>query len=259
MRRPRRRRQPSRTCTYIALAFILFTIWIWTANILFLHNLPAPISHPSHLAFIISQVSDDGTIHDNAQIEQDFKRDIFLQRLSHYPLPYHTLRNITEYGFTRLIAIGDLHGDLEQATKLLKLCNIIDDSLSWNTSNTILIQTGDIVDRGPNSIEIYKLFNSLRSQAVEYNSLVFQLLGNHEINNLNGRMKHTNQEEIKRNGGESEWNKIFSLENKEIGNRLRNFPIVMIIGNTLFCHAGLRYLLICHLFGIGSSSFYVVL
>lgn len=209
----------------IGFGFLFFNIWI-------IHSvLPAHMQHPADHPQIINK-------HHRRRLK--IENEQYLKQFLEYPLPSHTLRNVTKYGMKRIVAIGDLHGDLLQTIKLLKLTNIINDALSWNTRDTILIQTGDIVDRGPNSIDIYQLFNSLRKQSINYNSLVFYLLGNHEMNNLEGSFKHTNKEEIQNHGGEIEWKKIFSLENKEIGYQLRNAPITMIIGNTLFCHAGLR-------------------
>lgn len=46
----------------------------------------------------------------------------------------------------RTIFIGDIHGHLQELTELLTLCE-------WNEETDRLIILGDLVDRGPNSIE----------------------------------------------------------------------------------------------------------
>lgn len=57
----------------------------------------------------------------------------------------------------------------------------MDDRGNWIGKDATLIQTGDIVDRGPDTIAIYKLFDSLRTQARGAGGEVVSLLGNHEV------------------------------------------------------------------------------
>lgn len=62
----------------------------------------------------------------------------------------------------RIVAIGDLHGDKAQAAKVLMLAGLVDSNLDWIGGNAVLVQTGDIVDRGPNSIELLLIFQKLQ-------------------------------------------------------------------------------------------------
>eukprot|EP01084_Bolivina_argentea_P242540 406837_1 len=151
-----------------------------------------------------------------------------------YPnnIPYE-LRDISKY--STIIAIGDLHGDLDQTYKLLQLSGILNKSKEWIANDTILIQTGDIVDRGSQSIQIYLLLMELRKVAQKHNSLVLQILGNHEFLNLNGNYQFVNKLEFIKYGL---WYKLWNMNNK-IGYFLRHTPVLRIIGNTLFVHAGL--------------------
>ena len=106
------------------------------------------------------------------------------------------MRDISKYD--RIIAIGDLHGDLDQTIKILLLAEIIDANTDCIANKTILIQTGDIVDRGSDSIKIYHLFLKLHHQCKSYDSLVLNQIGNHEhlnfindftyLNALDGRL-----------------------------------------------------------------------
>lgn len=61
-----------------------------------------------------------------------------------------------------LIAIGDLHGDLEQGYKALKLAGVVNRHNLWAGGQATLVQTGDLLDRGPNSIELVQLFERLK-------------------------------------------------------------------------------------------------
>lgn len=50
--------------------------------------------------------------------------------------------------FTRkIVAIGDLHGDLPNALKVLKMTKVIDDHDDWSGEVDILVQTGDIIGK----------------------------------------------------------------------------------------------------------------
>lgn len=75
----------------------------------------------------------------------------------------------------------DLHGDLSHALKILRTASLVDQRGYWIGKDTTLIQTGDIVDRGPDTIAIYRLFDSLRTQAAGAGGEVISLLGNHEV------------------------------------------------------------------------------
>lgn len=46
-----------------------------------------------------------------------------------------------------IVAIGDLHGDMENARRVLKFSGVVDENLDWSGKVDILVQTGDIIDR----------------------------------------------------------------------------------------------------------------
>jgi 3',5'-cyclic AMP phosphodiesterase CpdA len=66
------------------------------------------------------------------------------------------------------------------------MVKIIDDSSTWIAGNDILVQTGDIVDRGPYALGIYQLMGELRSQALLTGGQVVSIMGNHEVMNALG-------------------------------------------------------------------------
>lgn len=61
-----------------------------------------------------------------------------------------------------LIAIGDLHGDLEQGYAALKLAGLVNAHDRWSGGQATLVQTGDLLDREPNSIDLVQLFERLK-------------------------------------------------------------------------------------------------
>lgn len=50
----------------------------------------------------------------------------------------------------RIVAVGDIHGDLEALFSILLRAEIIDISGKWKAIDTFLVQTGDIMDKGRN-------------------------------------------------------------------------------------------------------------
>ena len=54
-------------------------------------------------------------------------------------------------GVGRVVAIGDVHGDYEQFVAVLRSAKLIDSEETWSGGKTHLVQTGDVLDRGPDS------------------------------------------------------------------------------------------------------------
>lgn len=64
--------------------------------------------------------------------------------------------------------MADLHGDLQHAHNVLRMAGIVDAEANWIGGDAVLASTGDIVDRGDDTIELYKMFDRLREQALEH-------------------------------------------------------------------------------------------
>jgi hypothetical protein len=84
----------------------------------------------------------------------------------------------------RLVAIGDVHGDLDATRKALKLAGAIDDHDKWIGKDLVLVQTGDELDRGDDERKIVDLFDRLGGEAKAAGGLVIALNGNHEVMNV---------------------------------------------------------------------------
>lgn len=83
----------------------------------------------------------------------------------------------------RIIAIGDLHGDVYALKRALRLGELIDDKDDWIGGDSVLVQVGDQTDRGDFELEIYSLLEKISKQAEKAGGKVLALLGNHEIMN----------------------------------------------------------------------------
>ena len=93
-------------------------------------------------------------------------------------------------GVERIVAIGDVHGDHDQFRRILEAAGIVDDRGRWDAGATHLVQTGDVVDRGPDSRDILDTLDKLASQAEKAGGRVHRLIGNHEAMNVYGDLRY---------------------------------------------------------------------
>jgi hypothetical protein len=82
------------------------------------------------------------------------------------------------------VAIGDIHGAYNGLISILRDTDLIDDNNQWTGGTTTLVQTGDIVDRGPGVRKVLDLLIDLERQAEEQGGRVLVLMGNHEAMTL---------------------------------------------------------------------------
>tara|TARA_R110002073_G_scaffold140253_10_gene290867 strand:- start:28942 stop:29991 length:1050 start_codon:yes stop_codon:yes gene_type:complete len=100
------------------------------------------------------------------------------------------VRNLRHKQTSRLVAIGDLHGDMEATRRALRLAGAIDEADAWIGGDLLLVQTGDILDRGDDEQEILDLFAKLTIEAAAAGGAIYQLQGNHELMNAMGDFRY---------------------------------------------------------------------
>jgi len=93
-------------------------------------------------------------------------------------------------GVSRIVVIGDLEGNYEKFTDMLRTGGLIDERNRWSGGQTHLVQLGDIPDRGPNSRMIMDLLMQLEPQAQRAGGRVHALIGNHEAMNVYGDLRY---------------------------------------------------------------------
>ncbi|KAK4533157.1 hypothetical protein CCYA_CCYA15G4014 [Cyanidiococcus yangmingshanensis] len=171
----------------------------------------------------------------------------------------------------RLVALGDVHGDLNALKKCLRLADVINERDEWTGADTVVVQVGDIFDRGDAERAVLHFLDALDRLAHGSGGAVYRLLGNHEIMNVDLDFRYVTP------GGFAE----FRLRDRELAGRalekayrtlppayrqrVRALPpekraralalapgcptarllaerglLVLIIGGTLFVHGGLR-------------------
>ena len=84
----------------------------------------------------------------------------------------------------RVVAIGDVHGAFDQFVEILQTAGLVDAKRQWIGGTTVLVQTGDVFDRGPKVREALDLLMRLEEEAKRAGGRVEALLGNHEVMNL---------------------------------------------------------------------------
>lgn len=94
----------------------------------------------------------------------------------------------------RLVAIGDLHGDLAATRSALMLAGAIDENDHWIGGDLVIVQTGDQLDRGGDELEVLDLLDSLREQSRAVGGDVHVLNGNHELMNAKLDMRYVTPE-----------------------------------------------------------------
>jgi diadenosine tetraphosphatase ApaH/serine/threonine PP2A family protein phosphatase len=83
-------------------------------------------------------------------------------------------------------AATDLHGQLGAVDRLLAEAGLAVDGAWIAPPGTALVVTGDMVDRGPDSLGLVRRLAGLRAQAAVAGSIVALLEGNHEVQVLGG-------------------------------------------------------------------------
>lgn len=131
---------------------------------------------------------------------------------------------------SKLVAIGDIHGDLSVAIKSLKLAGVISmsindnikdiSSINWTGGNTYVVQLGDQIDRvrpekyynnlcveennicddEGSDLKIICLFERLHSQALKQGGALISILGNHELMNVDQDFRYVSPKEFREFG-----------------------------------------------------------
>ncbi len=139
----------------------------------------------------------------------------------------------------RIVAVGDLHGDLDNAVSTLAMLGVVDGAGHWAGGNAVLVQTGDTTDRGADSRQVLAWLRQLEREAPATGGQVVALLGNHEVMNLRGDWRYVAPEDLATYGGEGPRKAAFALEGED-GAWLRTLGAAARVGETVFVHGGIR-------------------
>ena len=133
---------------------------------------------------------------------------------------------------SRVVAIGDLHGDVRALGAIGRACGLLDERGSWTGGQAHLVLMGDLVGGEDSRLLIHAVMR-LEREARRGGGRVHSLIGNHDVLPAAGRFgKMTRRErrayekdDFRGDGPYSAW--------------LRGRPTILKLGETLFVHAGL--------------------
>jgi len=97
----------------------------------------------------------------------------------------------------RVVAIADIHGDLDAFVGILQRAQLIDRVRRWSGANAILVQTGDFLDRGPKAREVMDFLMTLQKDAPRQGGRVIVLMGNHEAMNVFGDLRYVTADDYR--------------------------------------------------------------
>jgi calcineurin-like phosphoesterase family protein len=154
----------------------------------------------------------------------------------------------------RIVAVGDLHGDFAATKRALRLAGVLDDSGHWSGGDTMLVQTGDILDRGDGEQAMLDLFEQLRDEAQKAGGSVQVVNGNHELMNAVFDFRYVTP------GGFSDFEDAPGVDEHDprvaalppeqrarasafrpggpYAKKLAALPVVLEVGDTVFVHGG---------------------
>jgi hypothetical protein len=152
-------------------------------------------------------------------------------------------------GVKRVVAIGDIHGDLNALLKILFEKQLIERSGHWIGSEAHLVMIGDLVNGADNSRDILDYLIGLEKEAEFSRGKLHVVLGNHELRLLFGDTDALSYRNLKglvssSNISRSEMEKMVIHDfNKKKGiytNWLKGKNSIVVINDVAFVHAGLR-------------------
>lgn len=148
-------------------------------------------------------------------------------------------------------AVGDPHADYARLVDLLVKGDIIEevsrkpdqlDKVMWKAGNTVLVCTGDMIDKADQSVEVLQFFIRLQKIAPDSGSMVVVTLGNHEAEFL-ANATDTNTKsavflaQLKKRGVDPQ-SVANGTDSLGLGQFLRSLPFAARVNAWFFAHAG---------------------
>jgi len=155
----------------------------------------------------------------------------------------------------RVVAIGDLHGDLAATRRALRLAGAIDDQDRWTGGKLVVVQTGDQLDRGDDEPDILALLDRLSTEAKAAGGALHVLNGNHEVMNVQGDFRYVTEDgfedyaktppgshdrAVQKLPPEARGRASAFLSGGSVARSLAERPVVIQVGDSVFVHGGVR-------------------
>jgi hypothetical protein len=159
----------------------------------------------------------------------------------------------------RLVAIGDLHGDIAATRAAFRLAGAIDESDRWIGGDLVVVQTGDQLDRGDDEQAILELLERLQGEAKAAGGALHVLNGNHEFMNALGDLRYVTpggftdfadapgteiddpalERALAEVPEDARPRLAAFLPGRHWAKKLADQPVILIVGDTVFAHGGI--------------------
>lgn len=93
-------------------------------------------------------------------------------------------------GVSRVVAIGDVHGDKDALVAVLRMASLIDANERWIGGAAHMVQVGDVPARGPQTRDALDLLMRLEPEAIAAGGRIHALIGNHEAGVMQGDLRN---------------------------------------------------------------------
>lgn len=143
-----------------------------------------------------------------------------------------------------IFAVGDAHADPGRLAAVLVKAGIIEavpatpSAVIWTAGASVMVVTGDMIDKGPNSLGVIALLRAVQTAAAAQRGQVIITMGNHEAEFLadpHGKKTSEFQAELKKAGLKR--NDVASCQG-DLGIFLCGLPIAARVNDWFFSHAG---------------------
>jgi len=143
-----------------------------------------------------------------------------------------------------IYAIGDAHGDPVRMAAALAGAKLIapdangSDKVTWTGGRAVLVITGDLIDKGTNSLGVIALVRAVRKDAADKGGTVIVTMGNHEgefLADPGGKKTSEFSGELTKAGLDPA--KV-GICDGDIGAFLCALPVGARVGDWFFAHAG---------------------
>ncbi|HSY20909.1 MAG TPA: metallophosphoesterase [Polyangiaceae bacterium] len=150
----------------------------------------------------------------------------------------------------RIVAVGDLHGDLDHTKRALRLAGAIDEAGHWSGGKLVVVQTGDEIDRGDDDRAVLDAVETWKNEAKAAGGEFIAMLGNHELMNAKRDFRYVSANgyaafssfaaprpgnSTTGSGGRT----VAFAPGGEYAKILGTRPAVVKVGSTVFVHGGI--------------------
>lgn len=140
----------------------------------------------------------------------------------------------------KILAISDIESGYRTFRDFLIANKVIDKNLNWIFGKGHLVLVGDFVDRGFSTTQVLWFIYKLEQEAKKHKGQVHFIIGNHELYNMQGQYKSTEQKyyAVASILGKQQYD-LYG-KNSIMGKWLSSKNTIELINGTLFTHGGIH-------------------